>query len=349
MRNKIAVALSGGVDSATTALLLQREGLEVIGLTFEMFPSGSEEKSPVHGAARLCRSLGIEHHAIDESEAFRRLVTDPFTEGYLRGITPNPCVFCNRGIKFPAMFDFADKIGASLCATGHYARVVQDGERYILKKAADISKDQTYVLWNLTEAMLTRLRFPLGEYTKAQIREIAADAGLECAASKDSQDICFIPDGDYAAYIERYTDSYPPCGNYIREDGSVLGQHRGHHRVTLGQSKGLGIALGERVYVTAKDTEKNTVTLGKNEELFKKRVWAREINVLLAEALGKSEKLTAKVRYGRREDPGICERTGEDEIMFTFDEAVRAPCPGQSLVVYAGDTVVAGGIISDAH
>lgn len=349
MGEKIVTALSGGVDSGTTALLLQREGLEVIGLTFEMIPSETAEDSPAFGALRLCRSLGIEHHAIDESETFCREVIEPFISGYLRGITPNPCVFCNRGIKFPAMFDFADSIGASLCATGHYARVVRDGERYLLKKAADVLKDQTYVLWNLTEDMLARLRLPLGEFTKEQIRMIAAEAGLECAASKDSQDICFIPDGDYAAFIERWTNAYPPCGDYIREDGTVLGQHRGHHRVTLGQSKGLGIALGERVYVTAKDAERNTVTLGRNEELFKKRVTAREINLLIPDALDVPTRFTAKVRYGRREDPGICERTGEDEFVFTFDDAVRAPCPGQSLVVYDGDTVIGGGIIADAR
>ena len=346
---KIVTALSGGVDSGTCALLLLREGFEVIGLTFEMFPPAEPDSSPSSGAKRLCASLGIDHHTLDESESFRRNVTEQFVAGYLRAQTPNPCVLCNRAIKFPAMFSFADSFGAPLCSTGHYARTVREGDTVLLKKAADETKDQTYVLWNLTQEMLCRLKFPLGGFTKSQIREIAAEAGLECAASKDSQDICFIPDGDYAAYIERCSGFVPPCGSYISSDGSVLGSHPGLHRVTLGQSRGLGIALGERMYVTGKDAARNTVTLGSDGELYKKRVTAREINILIPGALDAPERLSAKVRYGRREDTGVALRTGKDEIVFTFDEAVRAPCPGQSLVIYDGDTVVAGGIIEKAE
>lgn len=342
---RILCALSGGVDSGCCALLLQRLGYEVCGVTFGMLPTAAEKLFPA--ARRLCAELGIPHYSTDLSDRFSERVTSPFIDEYLCGRTPNPCVICNREIKFPALFETADSLSIDLCATGHYARIEEAEGRYYLKKAADHTKDQTYVLWNLTRDMLSRLRFPLGEYTKSQIRAIASENGLTCAASKDSQDICFIPDGNYASYIESHAMKLPKGGNYVDAGGCVLGSHGGHHRVTLGQSKGLGIALGERVYVTAKDAQSNTVTLGTNEELYKSRVTASSVNVLIPEALSIKKRLSAKVRYGRQEETGCAELCG-DKLFFTFDSPVRAPCPGQSLVIYDGDLVVAGGIITDA-
>lgn len=337
---KIVTALSGGVDSGTTAYLLQKDGCEVVGLTFEMIPGQTEASD---GARSICRAIGAEHHSVDMTGDFRHDVIEPFIAEYLAGKTPNPCVFCNRKIKFPKMFDFADSLGIEECATGHYARIGKVGDSFTLKKASDDAKDQSYVLWNLTQDQLGRLRFPLGELTKDEVREIARQSGLPCASAKDSMDICFIPDGDYAGYIERSGVPFPGEGDYVDTDGKVLGKHRGHHRATPGQSRGLGIALGQRMYVLGKNAESNTVTLGSDADLYRSRVIADRVN-LLCGSIGR-ERLSAKVRYGRRENTGYAEMIGEDMIAFDFDDPVRAPAPGQSLVIYDGDTVVAGGII----
>lgn len=336
--------MSGGVDSGCCAYLLQKDGFSVIGFTLKMSEYGSSE-----GARLLCEQMGIEHYSVNVFDSFREKVMGDFTSSYLCGETPNPCVRCNKTVKFPETFSFADKMGVNYCATGHYARIEKCGDSFVLKKASDLTKDQSYVLWNLSEDMLSRLRFPLGEYTKIQIREIARDAGLLCADTSDSQDICFIPDGDYTSFIEKNCHLYPQPGSYISSSGAVLGTHRGHHTVTLGQSRGLGVALGKRVYVTGKNPTENTVTLGDESELFRKKVVARDINILCRGALEVRERLSAKIRYGRRENSGFVERIGEDVIEFTFDEAVRAPSPGQSLVIYDGDTVVGGGIITETE
>ncbi len=248
-------------------------------------------------------------------------------------------------MKFPLLLDFAKSHDCDIAATGHYAIIEKCDGRYVIKKGMDASKDQSYMLWALTQDMLEKLIFPLGTYTKTEIREIAREAGIPSAESPDSQDICFIPDGDFASFIEKYRGRSPECGKYLDTDGRVIGTHRGQQRYTVGQNRGLGIALGHKAYVISKDAGSNTVTLGDDCDLYKRVVRAHHINLVAADSLEMPQRLTAKVRYSRGETAATVTQTGEDEICVLFDEPVRAPAPGQSLVIYDGNTLVAGGEI----
>ncbi len=342
MNNKIMIAMSGGVDSAVAAALCAKN-TSAAGVTMQHF-KGCTNKDATDAAA-LCAMLGIPHFVAHLEKEFEKDVILPFIAAYEAGETPNPCVLCNKRIKFGALLDFAHANGFDRIATGHYARVEHTASRSLIRMAADASKDQTYMLYSLTQDVLSRVEFPLGALTKPEVRELATSLGFPMAQKSDSQDICFIPDGDYAAFIEKFTGKRPECGNFLSTDGQVLGTHKGQLHYTIGQRKGLGIALGAPAYVVAKSAENNTVTLGTNEDLFTTRLVAKNINFIPEDTLAAPRKLLAKVRYSQKATLARVEQTGEDEVTVEFDTPQRAISKGQSLVLYEDDYLFGGGII----
>ena len=349
---KVMIGMSGGVDSSVAALRLLEAGWDCIGVTMRLYDWFEEgtccSSQDVEDAAAVCARLGIPHKPIWFREAFEEHVILPFVAEYEAGRTPNPCIECNRHLKFRLLWEKARELGCDAIATGHYARIVDTGSGLRLRKAADLSKDQTYVLYFLTEEQLRRTVFPLGDLTKTEVRAMAAEHGFVSAQKPDSQDICFVPDGDYGAFLERWTGKTYPPGDFIDGAGRVLGRHRGALRYTLGQRKGLGVSAESRLYVTGKDMEANTVTLGRSDELFSHALTAEQIHLMgpvPEEGLG----LSAKVRYSQTEQPCRVYRTGEDRLRVEFDAPQRAVTPGQSLVLYQGDTVFGGGVIRSAE
>ena len=339
---KCMIAMSGGVDSSVAAWMLLQQGYECIGATMRLYDGGSCcDLQDVEDAGAVCDRLNIPHHVFWLWEDFEDQVIAPFVAEYEAGRTPNPCIACNRHLKFQALWQKARELGCDYLATGHYARITED---FRLRKAVDLTKDQSYVLYFLTREQLSHTLFPLGELTKPQVREIAEAQGFVNAKKSDSQDICFVPDGDYGAFLERFTGKTYPPGAFLDSEGTVLGTHRGAVRYTLGQRKGLGVSAEQRLYVTAKDMEKNTVTLGRNEDLFSRSLEAGEL--FLAEPLSpEGRSMTAKVRYHQQEQPCQVFPAGSDRIRVTFDCPQRAVTPGQALVLYEGDTVFGGGTI----
>ena len=348
MESSILIAMSGGVDSAVAAYLASKDR-RAAGVTMRLTAGGvgsaEAAESDVSGAAAVCQMLGLPHFVADLGETFLETVVRPFVAAYEAGLTPNPCVFCNKAVKFGALLDFAAQKGYDRIATGHYARLERANGRTLLRRAADPTKDQTYMLWTLSQNVLSRAEFPLGELSKAEARAIAAELCFPMAARKDSQDICFIPDGDYAAFIARFTGKMPEEGNYIDAEGNVLGRHGGQLRYTIGQRKGLGIALGKPAFVTAKSAADNTVTLGENADLFRTRLTAADINLIPFDRMDRPMRLLAKARYRQEAAPALVEQTDETTLTVEFDTPQRAICPGQSLVLYDGEYVVGGGII----
>ncbi len=348
MSKKVMIGMSGGVDSAVAAYLLRKQGYDVSGITLRLYAGeracGSADDA--EDARRVAESQGIPHEVVSFTETFRHEVMDRFADSYIKGMTPNPCIECNRHIKFGKMLELAEAKGMDFIATGHYARIDKDvNGRYLLKKAADLHKDQTYVLYSLTQYQLAHTLFPLGDYPKTEIRAIAEQNGFVNAQKRDSQDICFVPDGDYAAFIERHTGDTFPEGHFIDRDGRILGKHRGIIRYTVGQRKGLGIALGKPAFVCAKDVISNTVTLGDNEDLFSSTLTAHDVNLIACDSLTVPTRVTAKVRYGQKEQPATAVQIGEGRLRVDFDTPQRAIAAGQSVVLYDGDIVVGGGII----
>ena len=337
---KALAAMSGGVDSSVAAALLLDKGFNCTGVTLKLCGAAG-----VNDARQAAENLGIPHRVLDLSGLFCDEVIRRFVETYEKGGTPNPCIFCNRYVKFAFPLYEAQGLDFGIFCTGHYAQTERSGSRLLLKKAADRKKDQSYVLYTLTQAQLERCFFPLGGLLKSEVRKIAEERGFLNAGKEESQDICFVPDGDYGAFMERYAGRAYPQGDILDQDGKFLGRHRGHVRYTLGQRRGLGVALNEPVYVSAKDALKNTITLGPERSLYSKTLFAGGINLIACESLEKPVRVKVKTRYLQAENPAWAIQTGEDEIKLEFDEPQRAVTPGQSAVLYDGDIVVGGGII----
>ncbi|MBE7000282.1 MAG: tRNA 2-thiouridine(34) synthase MnmA [Ruminococcaceae bacterium] len=339
MKPKCMVALSGGVDSAVTVLSLSAE-YDVMGMTLKLHPGF--DPGP---AERLCASLGIPFRVMERQEAFMERVITPFVETYKAGKTPNPCIYCNRRVKLPFLLEAAEDAGCDYVATGHYARVERHNGRSLLYKARYPEKDQSYMLSVLTQDQLARLILPLGDYAKEDVRKIAAEHNLESAKAADSQDICFIPDGDYAGYIRRLTGEIFPEGNFVDPAGKILGRHSGIVDYTIGQRRGLGLPLGYHAYVVAKNAERNEVTVGTNDLLFKTRVELCHINLIPFDRLDAPMRVKAKTRYSQKESDATLHQVGEDQLLLEFDQPQRAVTPGQTAVFYDGDLVVGSGEI----
>lgn len=348
---KALIAMSGGVDSSVCALLMKNNGYNCIGATMKLIGEGISPSccsdDDIADAISVCKKLGIPHYIFNFSDNFKQYVIDSFVSAYENGCTPNPCIECNRHLKFNRLFKEADNYGCDIIVTGHYARVDFDEKsgRYLLKKAIDASKDQTYVLYSLSQEQLSKAYFPLGNMTKEQARTLASEDGFINANKKDSQDICFIKDGRYTEFIQDYTKKQYPEGNFVDTDGKVLGKHKGIIRYTVGQRKKLGLVLPEPLYVIDVCPNTNTVVLGKEEFLFKRELYAHKINLISVPEINGEMKVKAKIRYRQSEAPATVIQTGVDEFKVIFDEPQRAITKGQSVVLYDGDTVVGGGII----
>ena len=341
MDNRVLIALSGGVDSAVSTVLLKQSGFEPRGIHFVMHKADGDAASAVKAAERM----GISLQVLDLTEEFDKTVIGYFVDAYKSGLTPNPCVFCNRNMKFAHLFSVADREGIEKDATGHYARIEKCGDEYLLKISLNSAKDQSYVLYSLRREWLRRLIFPLGSLTKEEVRELAHGEELPNADKPDSQDICFIPDGDYASFIEARHGHIKESGSFLDMEGSVIGRHDGILNYTIGQRRGLKTGFGERLYVVSKNAADNTVTLGHNNDLFKKRLYASSVNILVADALPSSLRVCAKIRYSMKEQPATVFFDGSEKMTVEFDEPQRAFTAGQSVVLYDGDTVIGGGII----
>ncbi len=346
---KTLIGMSGGVDSAVTAALVSKTQ-DAAGITLQLYDGDNAEiiaknAREAQDAADVCKKLGITHSVLDLKSEFYDFVIKHFIDEYMRGGTPNPCIQCNINIKFGAMLDYAQKNGFDNIATGHYARVEKSGDRYLLKKAVDVTKDQSYVLYGLTQDQLSRTVLPLGDYTKAQARSLAEEMKLCVARKSDSQDICFVPDGDYAAFIERNTGLNFAAGDYLDLNGKVLGKHKGVIHYTIGQRKGLGIALGKHAFVLSKNANTNEVVLGDEEHLFYKQVEVSGINIIAAYGLD-GVRAAGKLRYRHQEQPCVIHQTDKDTVVLEFDTPQRAPSPGQAAVFYDGDVVLGGGTIA---
>lgn len=353
----VVVGMSGGVDSSVTAYLLKQQGYRVVGVSFLLYEARMREVyahapccslASVQDAGRTAAALGVEHSIINLRDGFSEQVIEPFVKEYIKGLTPNPCILCNRHIKFPALLKHADEIGAEYIATGHYARIEQDGEGHArLKKGVDDRKDQSYVLYMLTPEILDRLLLPLGKLRKEETRAVARLLGLPAAERPESQEICFIPDGDYTAFV---CDAGAPSGGgpiVYSATGKVVGQHEGIHRYTIGQRKRLP-AVGHPVYVTRIDAERRTVVIGPKEDAMKRACMVRDVSWIVPPS-GRTDaqgciRASAKVRSMMPDAPAtVCVQ--EDRAVLTFDEPQWAPAPGQSAVFYDGDTVLGGGVI----
>jgi tRNA-specific 2-thiouridylase len=353
---RVMVAMSGGVDSSVAAFLLGDAGYDCTGVTMKLFGNesvGIDDNSAccsardADDARGVTRRLGIPHFVFNLSRDFMERVIARFVEAYECGLTPNPCIDCNRFIKFDKLLSRARETCHGLIATGHYARTEFDAERgrFVLKKARDETKDQSYVLYSMTQEQLSRTLFPLGEMKKTDVRQVALSLGLSNAWKKESQDICFVPDGDYAGFIERHRGSPCPPGCFVDEAGKILGRHRGIIRYTVGQRRRLGLPFSHEFYVCRKNAADGTVTLGDDRSLYSRVLIAEDVNLISTERIPGRMRVEARIRYRQRLRPAVAEQISDDAIRVEFDEPQRAVAPGQAVVMYDGDIVLGGGTI----
>ena len=357
MKEKVVVGMSGGVDSSVAAYLLKEQGYDVIGVTMQIWEDEEQQRTEENGgccglsavddARRVADRLEIPYYVMNFKQEFQEKVVDYFVEEYLAGRTPNPCIACNRYVKWESLLKRSMEIGADYIATGHYARIAKlPNGRFAIRNSVTARKDQTYALYNLTQFQLAHTLMPIGEYEKDQVRRIAQEAGLPVAAKPDSQDICFVPDGDYAAFLKKKAgERMPGEGDFVTRDGTVLGKHKGITHYTIGQRKGLGLSMGEPVFVSELRPKTNQVVVGEEPQVFKKELLCDHLNFMGMEDLEEPRRVWAKVRYAHKGQWCLIERQGRDLIRAEFEEPVRAITPGQAVVFYEGEYVLGGGII----
>lgn len=356
-KKKVVVGMSGGVDSSVAAWLLKQEGYEVIGVTMQIWQDEEEEAqsenggccglSAVDDARRVAWELGIPYYVMNFKQEFKEHVMDYFVDEYLHGRTPNPCIACNRYVKWESLLKRSLDIGADYIATGHYAQIEKlPTGRYALKKSATAAKDQTYALYNLTQEQLSHTLMPVGAYTKEEIRRMAEEIGLQVANKPDSQEICFIPDHDYAKFIEETTEQKPAQGNFVDMDGRIIGRHEGITHYTVGQRKGLNLSMGRPVFVVAIRPETNEVVIGEADDVFTDSLVCDRLNWMAVDGLhGREMQVMAKIRYSHKGAPCVIREIGDGLVECRFTECVRAVTPGQAVVFYDGEYVVGGGTI----
>ena len=346
---KVLLGMSGGVDSSVSALLLKETGYDVVGTTLELFVGSSCcNVNTYMDAKNVCNSIGIPHFTFDCKEDFRKYVIDDFIECYANQKTPNPCIECNKYMKFGIMYEKAKELGCNYIATGHYAKNEYSEKygRWVLKKSNAGKKDQSYVLWNIPKELIEHILFPLADFnSKEEIRNIAREHKLNVANKPDSEDICFIPDGDYKKFLENNSTLRPTPGNIVDKYGKVLGKHKGLYNYTIGQRRGLGISYKAPLFVTGFNKDKNEVVVGEEEDIYKKEMYVNNINLLLVDKLDKGQRVSVKTRYSSKEEMATIEMAGEDKIKVTFDNPVARITPGQSAVFYIDDIVFGGGKI----
>lgn len=357
MGQKVVVGMSGGVDSSVAAYLLKKQGYDVIGVTMQIWQdeeiAAQEENggccglTAVDDARRVAEKLEIPYYVMNFKKEFKCHVMDYFVEEYLQGHTPNPCIACNRYVKWEALLKRSLDIGADYIATGHYARVDKlENGRFAIRNSVTAAKDQTYALYNLTQEQLAHTLMPVGAYTKEEIRQLAEEAGLPVANKPDSQEICFVPDNDYAGFIDREAgERVPGPGNFVTKDGKILGLHKGITHYTIGQRRGLGLPMGERVFVTEIRPETNEVVIGENEDIFTTEVLCDRVNFMAIPDLTEPMRVLAKIRYNHRGDYCTITKQSDGKVLCTFEKPVRAATPGQAVVFYDGEYVVGGGTI----
>ncbi len=356
-KGRVMLGMSGGVDSSVAAAVLKEQGYEVVGVTMQIWPDMQEEVrqtqggccslSAVDDARRVADKLGINYYVLNFKDVFQEKVIDYFTEEYLKGRTPNPCIACNRFVKFETMLMKAVSMGMDYIATGHYARIMYDNPtgRYLLKKSATDQKDQTYALYTMTQEQLSRTLFPIGEFEKDQVRAMARELELSVASKPDSQEICFVDDNNYGRYISENTNTEIKEGYFVDTQGNRLGMHKGIIHYTVGQRKGLGITFGKPMFVVTINPESNTVVLGNADEVFSSSLTASDLNFISINELNDDMRVKAKIRYSAREASATISPLPDKKAKVVFDEPQRAITPGQSIVFYDGDTVIGGGVI----
>lgn len=346
LNNNVFCGMSGGVDSSAAALLLQKMGYNVIGATMLLHNERDPKKTldDLEAAKKICKRLNIEHKALDLKSEFRNIVINDFINKYKNGLTPNPCIECNRNLKFGLMFDIAKEYNCDRIATGHYAKIEKNGDKYYLKKPKDLSKDQTYVLFMLTQEQLARIVFPLGDFTKPEIRELTASFKFENANSKDSQDICFIPNGDYVDFLNK-ENLFGRNGDFLDQNNNKIGVHSGIINYTIGQRKGLNVSFGKPMYVLEKNAINNTVILGDNLDLFKTRVEVKNVSFTCLDKFTNELEVYARLRYNSKEAKAKLNQLDNGNFVLDFAEPQRAVTPGQYAVFYDGDICLGGGEI----